>query len=403
MATCLRDLLDAVDDEPNDAPDVDSLMRAARCLGMTGRVLSALCREGLDETQRGERESITRRLADHCVTASAAWPSAGSRRADLIGVVGDAVGQLRDELTRSDRWAVAIRLGPVARRDAELISAAGPYGHVGDLVAVGRVSALLRRRAAATPPDPQRIGGLDRPIPAASLPAGLSPSESALEAMAGLVDELHRRDRPQLTTRQMVAVCRASEEVARRAAEVSDLLPRAAEAWTAARSMIARFTDAAPGSVFDDALVRRAARTVEGLTRAFADGGYAERGMHADAVRLTALLPGVAAQLESELRSARPSLIVPVGERPLREARVTEWLARKAFMAERADVQPAIRLVRRASALSATLVTDLEQIAERAPERAAMTPMMTARRPAAPGLSAVDVPRPDLSPEGPSL
>jgi hypothetical protein len=55
--------------------------------------------------------------------------------------------------------------------------------------------------------------------------------------------------------------------------------------------------------------------------------------------RAVDLLPSIAATLDVEISARRGALIVPPGEKPLREQRVKEWLDGKAFLASREDLR----------------------------------------------------------------
>ena len=69
------------------------------------------------------------------------------------------------------------------------------------------------------------------------------------------------------------------------------------------------------------------------------------------------LLPGLASALDLELRIRRRSLIVPVGERPLHDGRISEWLKREPFLATRHDVSLVLSAFARAERTSATIPT----------------------------------------------
>jgi hypothetical protein len=59
--------------------------------------------------------------------------------------------------------------------------------------------------------------------------------------------------------------------------------------------------------------------------------------------RAVALAPDIAAGFERMLVRRRPALFVPVGQRPLREERVGEFLQKKTFAVGRDDLKPLLR------------------------------------------------------------
>jgi hypothetical protein len=71
-------------------------------------------------------------------------------------------------------------------------------------------------------------------------------------------------------------------------------------------------------------------------------------------------LAPLADALHVEVRR-HPSLIVPLGPKPLNERRVGEWLRREAFLAASADLTPATSTLLRAAKESAKFATPLDQ------------------------------------------
>jgi hypothetical protein len=288
------------------------------------------------------------------------WESAPARCSSLVGVLGDTIGRLHDELTQSDRWATAIRIAPIARKCAVAIEGSGPYSHVPQLKALVQAAADLQRVAAVSPPDPNRCLGLSRPIPVAGVPAGIAPSQAAYEAMAEIVDHLGRAGRDRLTVRQMVGVCRAAVSVADRVEQLRPEGPRVSaclDAWRAARQGMSMFEDGHRCGP-EDRVLLCAARVREAMARVHAMERSALTPEDIAAVRQAGrLLPGLASALDLELRTRRRSLIVPVGERPLHDGRVGEWLKREPFLATPHDVSYVLKALAWAERTSATIPT----------------------------------------------
>jgi hypothetical protein len=359
MATSILDLLDAIDaavsaEQPIDCRD------AVATLGQAQGVLRKLTSDGLDARVGGDRETAANSLAVLCGVVGAMWESAAARCSSLVGVLGDTIGRLHDELTQSDRWATAIRIAPIARKCAIFIEGSGPYTHVPELKALVQSAAEVQRVATGSPPHPNRCLGLSRPIPLTGVPAGIPPSEVAYEAMAEIVDHLSRTGRDRLTVRQMTGVCRAAVSVA---VGVEQLAPEctrgtaSSDAWRAARQGMSMFEDGHRCGP-EDRVLLCAARSREAMARLRAVDPDALTPEDIAAVQQAGhLLPGLASSLDLELRIRRRSLIVPVGERPLHDGRIGEWLKREPFLATRDDVSSALRALVQAERTSATMQT----------------------------------------------
>jgi hypothetical protein len=359
VATSILDLLDTIDAEVGAERPIDSL-DAVATLGQAQCVLRKLAHDGLDARIGGDRESVANSLAALCGLVGGMWESAPARCSSLVGVLGDTIGRLRDELTQSDRWATAIRIAPIARKCAVAIEGSGPYAHVPELKALVQAAAEVQRVAAVNPPDPNRCAGLLRPIPVAGVPAGIARSQVAYEAMAEIVDHLGRAGRDRLTVRQMVGVCRAAVSVAGGVEQLAPEGPRASkclDAWHAARQGMSMFEDGRRCGP-EDRVLLCAARTREAMSRVHAMEPAALTPEDIAAVQQTGrLLPGLAAALDLELRIRRRSLIVPVGEKPLHDGRVGEWLRREPFLATRHDVSYLLKALARAERASARIPT----------------------------------------------
>jgi hypothetical protein len=359
VATSILDLLDAIDAEVSAEQPIDC-RDAVATLGQAHRVLRKLTHDGLDARVGGDRESVANSLAVLCGVVGGMWESAPARCSSLVGVLNDTIGRLHDELTQSDRWATATRIAPIARKCAVVIEGSGPYTHVPQLKALVQAAAEVQRDAAVSPPDPNRCLGLSRPIPVAGLPAGIPPSQVVYEAIAEIVDHLGRSGRDRLTVRQMVGVCRAAVSVAdgvERLAPEDDGASGCLDAWRAARGGMSMFEDGhrcGPG----DRVLLCAARTREAMSRVLAMERSALTPEDISAVEQAGrLLPGLASALDLELRIRRRSLIVPVGERPLHDGRIGEWLRREPFLATRHDVSSVLKALAQAERASATIRT----------------------------------------------
>jgi hypothetical protein len=369
MSTSLTDLLDATDSALAASTDAGA---AAHTLMIASRVLSRLVTDGIDRRVGSEREAATEHLISTCSAAAEIWPASRGRTSELLGAVGDTCAKLRTELTQSDRWAVARRTATIARRSAILVASTGPYERARPLHAVVESADKVRRLGAALPPDPARCMGLARQIPVAA-PFEQTRETAAAESFAQLYDLVLRQGRPLLSIRQMITVCRVAEQVASRSESMAGDLDqeaaagsRALAAWAAARMKLALFTDGTTASSQggDTRLIANAARAHEALARGLADGtdSIAEVATHPRA--MANQLPQLADALHVEVRR-HPSLIVPLGAKPLNEHRVGEWLRQEAFLAAPADLAPASSALLRAAKESAKFAAGLDE-----PERA---------------------------------
>jgi hypothetical protein len=365
MSTCLTDLLDATNSALAVSTDAGD---AARTLLIASRVLTRLVTDGIDRRVGSDREAATKHLISVCSTAAEIWPGSRGRTTELLGAVGDTCTKLRTELTQSDRWAVALRTATIARRSASIIASAGPYERARPLHAVLESANTVHRLGAAMPPDPFRCMGLVRQVPGA-LPTEQTPAAAAAESFAQLYDLVLRQGRPLLTVRQMISVCRLAEEVASRAQSITTAVneeaavgSRAVSAWAKARTELALFTDGttASGQGGDTRLIATAARVQDWFACGFADGADSTAEVAARVRVMANQLAPLADALHVEVRR-HPSLIVPLGPKPLNERRVGEWLRREAFLAAPADLTPATSTLLRAAKESAKFATPLDQ------------------------------------------
>jgi hypothetical protein len=369
MSTSLADLLDATDSAVGASSDAGD---AARTLLIASRVLTRLVADGLDRRVGCERETATKHLISACGAAADIWPASGGRASELLGAVGDTCARLRAELTQCDRWVVALRAATIARRSAGIIASAGPYERARPLRAVRESADTVRRLGTAMPPDPARCTGLVRQVPVVA-PFEQAPVAVAAESFAQLYDLVLRQGRPLLTVRQMVGICRLAEELTFRAQSMTTVLnreaaigSRAASAWSQVRTELALFTDGVsePGLGGDVRLFATAARVHDALARGLGAGAESTAEVATHLRVIANQLPQLADALQVEVRR-HPSLIVPLGAKPLSEYRVGEWLRREAFLATPADLIPTTSALLRAAKESARFAAGLGQ-----PERA---------------------------------
>lgn len=361
MTTSIDDLLSAIHVELSQ-PGAPTVGDAAATLLQIGHVLRALCRDGLDAECGGEREMAASGLATRCTLVGDTWAAVPGRGAALVGALGDALGRLHEELTQSDRWAVAIRVSPVAMRCAQAIETSGPFDHIADLASISTAVSKVRRCAAAAPPDPLRCMSLKRPMPE-PWSAAARPAEEVHHAMASILDELSRRGREPIGIRQALSISRTAELLCRTLNDpaIDGGSPAEAAAWRDARMQLSRFED---GRRFDpaDQLIRMATTAAQNLEAILTSGHPSLSTDDVSELRQAgATLSPIAARIGRQIRLRNDSLIVPIGPRPLREARVSEWLQKKAFVADRQD----LARVRR-SWSSAERVSFERSLAERA-------------------------------------
>lgn len=363
MATSIADLLTLLDAEmkPGSAHDPRDVGRA---LDVTSRLLDRLRTDGVGADTTPFRDDVVRRLAESCGDAAACFDAAPGRVSDIIGVTGDAVGQLHQHLTAADRWAVAISLAATSRHCARILAESGPYDQVPELLAVADRSRELIRAAATSPPDPDDLIGHDIPIPAVDLPDAMPPARVVAESTTELVAMLRRGGRDPMTIRQLIGICVAAAELAGLgeafAAATGHAVPEsAALAWQSARQQIARFADRPSTIEWDgNRILHTAARVQE-------ESATVRR--HADVTRYdmpclraaVAHLPRLAAGCEHEMRAVVRTLVVARGPAPLHEGRIGEWLRREAFTAMPTDLVPATVALRQAGTASEELAVRL--------------------------------------------
>jgi hypothetical protein len=353
VATSIADLLTALDQATQCAPI--GAGDGSRALQHAGRILNTLQVEGLGRDYPPRCAAAIRRLAESSADVAAALAQRAGHIGDLVGVLGDAVGTLRRELADTDRWTIAVLLAPIMRRCAHAIRDSGPYADVPELLGVLDRAAELQHTAAVTPPDPNRVRGLDAAIPTTWRRTGLSADAAVLDATATLAAEFRRRERPPATVRELIAVCHVASHVAERLAvgdPAGEVPP--AEIWTQARNTLTQYTDGIPlpppGQPRSNLLLQ-AMRVEAAVQRADAVRGTAsssgrQRSLATDAQRQ---LQRLASACHAELGRIGPTLTVVPGRRPLSDQRVAEWLRREPFRATSPDIVPALDTLRAAA------------------------------------------------------
>jgi hypothetical protein len=338
------------------APDA-----AARSLAIIGEVFPRLCRDGLDGRYGGPRHEPSLLLAVACERAASQFPQTDGRLPQLLGVTGDVLGVLQQELTQSDRWWAAIGLADIARRCAKAISDSGPYADAVALAEVRQHAAAVIVTGATDPPHPARLIGVDRPVPAALTPKGLEPGNAVFEHFAALTALMRSPARPPLSVRQLTAVTLAATDLARAAVDVAEQLgpeqstsslARSAMAWRASARGIVKLASAVETA---DLVGDRVLQHVAGIRASFdrleaqapAESG---KGMGTatgrDLLRATRLLPGLASDIARDIRMQTGRIVVPHSAKPHSALRLAEWKARKAFIANRIDLHPTLDALR---------------------------------------------------------
>jgi hypothetical protein len=354
VATCIADILLAID--TGLLPDQDPAPAdVAAALGETCNVLRRLTSDGVDPYGQRTLGIAANGLATICKYTADMFPQEPGLVAALVGVAGDMVGVLQSQLGHADRWATVVRLADAVRHCAAIIAESGPYDHIAELGALERSASNARRLGAANPPEPERCRGLIRPIPGLASDRLPRHSETVLECTAIVLDGLNRRGGDPFSVRQMLAACRFSEAVGRISREAAPELGGAdlSDLWLAVGRQLV---------LIDDGLRPTGSeRVLSACTRGFEAAVRLQQTGHdswvaidsANLSRAVALAPDIAASLEEVVVRRRPGLFVPVGQRPLREERVGEFLQKKPFAVERDDLKPvlgALETVERAAA-----------------------------------------------------
>lgn len=319
MATSIADLLAHADRASRGADLTASA--AAKALQHAGRLLADLGSDNDDTTSDARWPSVDA-LSAACDRAGTTFEGGPGRLVDLVAVVADAAGRLRRELTLDDRWTIAISTAFITRRCAAAIASSGPYAQVPQVRAVIDSSRDLVRAAAASPPEPDFLSGLQAPIAGGGLRPGLAPGRVVLESTAALLAEFRSRSRDPLTTTQLIGVCHAAESVYARLAESGvDAARPGAQAWRTVRGAIACLADVPDRRRPGWSPVLEWARRLDDALDAARPSDLAD-------VRVAAVyLPQLANATSSELDRIQRRLVIGAGPRPLSEQHVADWLA----------------------------------------------------------------------------
>jgi hypothetical protein len=349
VATCIADLLAHLDHLT--AGDSIQAGDATACVQALGSLADNIRQPAL---ARGERAAVARHFADACHTLAVTFEEQPGRLADTAGVLTDACVRRVDQLTDDERWTVIAELAAPARRCANAVAASGPYERVPQLLAMLDRAREVILAAADDPPEPNVHGRLTEPIPSLTMLDRTSPEIVAIEAVATLAADLQRH-RETFTIRQLLGICLVGQAAARCVDSAHGT--RSARQWRQVRDELSLYADRPRRDpATDDPILHTVIQGIETLTAASRRAATATEM----APVLEPLLGRLAIGCATELERARPNLLVPRGQRPLREARVSEWLTRQTYRPTAADMQPVLdRLY--------TLTVPRHEIAEGAP------------------------------------
>lgn len=353
MVTSIDDLLTVLDHTTRSGGG-DDACDASHALHYSSRVLRNVHTEdGWPELPASCQNSV-RRLAESCADTAIAFEQHPGRISDLAGAVGDAVATQRGDLSAADRWTVAARLAPIARRCAAIIVSSGPYATVPELLAVGDRSRDLQRAAVAEPPELGGLRALDAPIPSGHIEAGADPNIVILEELSILLREFRRSDRHPATVRELVAACHVASHVASYFAPAEDR--RVTDAWSRARDTVGLFADgiALPTHGAARSRILETAMRIETAIRhsELRDLGHCPQVEMGQLTVVMRCLQRLAVACETEFTAIGRTLSVPPGPRPLGDDRVRQWLWKDTFRATPPDLLIALSSVRHAGRLA---------------------------------------------------
>jgi hypothetical protein len=384
MSTSIRDLLMTADAELSHAASgrgSDTARDARAAIQTAGRILNQLRIDGLDEEVGGPRENLTAQLARDCCAVQDLGHSGTNRAAPLLGAAGDAIAALRNEATRSERWALTISIATTTRRATEAYIRYGPYLPDPEIATVRQGAIAVARLGAEQPPNPSALIVQDRPIPSVEHPHPLTPMASALQAAHLLSAETHRSAtglQPPLALYEMKAVAMTAEAAARYA-EALDAAHRgdagisradAPTTWQRTRQALAVFIDGRlPETGGDEQILRHAAQLHEGLRRRFGPPDYLPAGQliqlnSADGKAILGIvnqLPQLADDLRRNLSQLHGRLIASADRLPLQENRVAERLLRSTVVVGGGDFNDLTRSLHRAQGRSVELAMRLSR------------------------------------------
>ena len=394
MATSIRDLLTEIrrrtthpDDRILGMHDADAAVAA---LAPFGRALSRLADDGLTGTHAGDRETTVRHLAAACITAASGWRPGTGPVTEQAAAAADLLGLLRDRLTGAERWSAAAALSDAVRRCAQTAQRHPSYQGMLNLAHVYVAAAAVIQLADAAPPDPLRRTALDRQLPYASLPAGLSGIAVAAEAAPALAAALRSAAHgPGITLSDGLSAIAAAYTAAHYAATLAAALRAqtvntdgepwrtAPAAWRAAHCAFNVFDDGTRGRPPDATAVTRWARLLDGGLKHDLTPDVPLREQLrarpdlpelATSLRQVANhLPDVAEHLHLAVQrwAARRQLAAAARNLPYREGLLHAHLHNTIVIAQADDLDPPRAALRRAATLSTELAAELHRSAGR--------------------------------------
>jgi hypothetical protein len=276
MATSLRDLFDAVDQQtfprgPNQIPESRIATQvgaedAISAITTTARALRLLTPEPATRrspTLDPERVDLITQLTVAAQAVAQAWPtghaasaspSGGVPLAELVAAAADITARLAPTLADAQRWAIAVAFAETVRRCARAAQSYPPYRTVPQLRRAESAAAALEQHATALPPTALSSTVLDRAVPLPTPPPVALGIASAPDAIAGLLHHLRTAvAQHRLTLGDAFAAALAARVAAGHASTLATALTRATAtpppwraapaAWQAVQHAYAPFDD----------------------------------------------------------------------------------------------------------------------------------------------------------------
>jgi len=391
MATSLQQLFHQIaartgENAPGGPP---SMIDAAGALDHASRALQRLADGGLGAELGGPHEMLAKELSAACRAAGTlTWRHTGGELTDLMGAAADLAVTDALELGRGQRWAITVEFAAAADHCAALAQRGLRYKAF-DFGEVRRLAKSIERAAQLDPPTPLARAALDRLVPQSELAPAWTGTHVAAEASASLLSSIeHAEPRGGLTLREMKAVTMAAETISGyAAAAVTGLTDdghgqpwRAAPvAWQVVRNTTGIFDDGRWSSPTDPKDIIAAADLIQAALR-YDLGPASTMGRESLAARVDLPLlvtelqqtanqtPLIAAQLHSVARrwAGDGSLHAPAADLPPMDkmpvARIQKVLTQQRIRATGKDLEPMVRAIARAGALSNGLAAALNEI-----------------------------------------
>lgn len=344
MSTSLADLLGALDGESCDAR-LTPADAAAALRHVAGSTLLVAARLGA--IRRDEHTRSLHTLGAVGVEVAEAWPAAPARCAQLAGVIEDVLELHISEFNQPDLMVAGVWLTALVNRFAFCIQENSPSfaPALDELIAN---ASEVRRYQAAHPASARDCRSLFRPFSLSTIPADLSAAQVAAESMDSIVDFLEQSGRTPLSVRQVIAVCRVSEVVSARLEDASERRGSLqAASWRELREKVALLSDGQrePGFGGNQRVMMLAAQADQAVTAM----SLTDLKHSPAARRAASVLPSIAKLIAAEVRCIRPTLIVPVGDRPLAGQSAGYWLRGIAYRPRPEDLEPIYRTTDRLS------------------------------------------------------